>query len=580
MEIHFTGKFKSINSFAWKEIPDFVILIGPNGAGKSQLLELIYNTIVNKRGTIGRVSIIGKTFLPDEVTYLKSEWSLKDTHYINLSTIQQKLDQYYDSFMTGSRELNQNLDGQVRPSMAFQKIRSKTTEKSSISRKEFYDLFNEMYIEDEPMLGQKIGEVFYNYRLSEIELEAQKITEENIKIRIGEKPWIILREIIRESKLPFDINDPSKNGIKDGFHLKLTHQIFNEEVNFNDLSSGEKVLIGLVFHLYNSQEKGAFPRLLLLDEPDAHLHPSMSKQLLNVVKNVLVDKFKIQVIMTTHSPSTIVLAPNDSIYEMSMNEPRIQKSPSKNHSVSLLTAGLVFVGEGTKYFLVEDKDDAKFYSSVYTQLTTENKIDSTIPIVFIPASTNSNSGGKDVVINWVEKLQNSGLENIINGLIDLDNGNTASSGVFKIGRYSIENYLADPILVYAALMDKEKERNLDLKNLKLSIGEEYKLKSLATEDLQKIADAIIKRSEVHLEKHFTDFDMQSETEKVEVKFIGGHKLLYPKWILNRRGKTILNQVYNDTFGSSCINFKTLLKAFRKVNMFPSDLVNKFVEIKG
>ena len=69
------------------------------------------------------------------------------------------------------------------------------------------------------------------------------------------------------------------------------------------MSSGEKVLISLVFYLYSSQEKNVFPKLLLLDEPNAHLHPTMTQQFLNVVKNVLVDKFNVRVIMTTHSPS-------------------------------------------------------------------------------------------------------------------------------------------------------------------------------------------------------------------------------------------------------------------------------------
>mgnify|MGYP006183719209 CR=1 FL=1 len=133
--------------------------------------------------------------------------------------------------------------------------------------------------------------------------------------------------------------------------------------------------------MYNSQEKNVFPKLLLLDEPDAHLHPSMSQQFLNVIKNVLVDKFDVQIIMTTHSPSTVILAPNDSIYEMSRVEPRIRRCVSKNHAVSLLTSGLVYVGEGTKYFLVEDNDDVAFYSFVYNQLTTDNQIDANIPLV-------------------------------------------------------------------------------------------------------------------------------------------------------------------------------------------------------
>jgi len=304
----------------------------------------------------------------------------------------------------------------------------------------------------------------------------------------------------------------------------------------------------------------------------------MSQQFINVMKNVLVDKFGVQVIMTTHSPSTVILSPEDAIYEMSMEEPRIRKSSSKNHAVSLLTAGLVYVGEGTRYFLVEDVADVKFYSFIFNQLISENLIDANIPLVFIPASTNEKSGGKGVVQNWVKKLQDSGLVNVIHGLIDADSGNSISEGVFKIDRYSIENYLVDPILVYAALIDKEV--NPPIQNLKLTVGEEYKLKSLTQETLQKVADSIIASIEPELKNFFQDFDEIIEYERTEVLFSGGIVLYYPKWLFNRRGKTLLNEVYNKVFTSPIINFKTLFKALRKLNMFPQEIVDKMNELKS
>lgn len=577
MEIKFDNKYKSITSFNWTDIPDFVVITGPNGTGKSQLLDLIHNTITNKHGTTERVVITGKTIRPNEVTFLKGEWQLQNTQHVSLYTIQQHMDGYYNNFRQNN--YRQNQEGHIKLYFAFQDILKKTGKQhNTITKEEFYEHFPEILIEQESQLSQKIGEVFYNYRLSEIELLSKQMPDNEIKKEIGEKPWVVLREIIKEAKLPFEINDPSKNGIREGFQLRLTHQILNEEVNFNDLSSGEKVLISLVFYLYSSQEKKVFPKLLLLDEPDAHLHPSMSQQFLNVIKNVLVDKFNVQVIMTTHSPSTVILAPKESIFEMSRHEPRIRKSPSKNHSVSLLTAGLVYVGEGTKYLLVEDNDDVSFYSFVYGQLTTENQINADIPLVFIPASTKDKSGGKDVVQNWVNKLQESGLVNIIQGLIDADSGNAVSTGVYKIDRYSIENYLADPILVYAALIDKEK--NPEVEGLKLTVGEEYKLKSLSNELLQRIADVILSMVDSKLNQCFPDFNAGIESERIEVEFIGGAKLLYPKWLLTRRGKTIINEVYNMTFTSPVINFSTLFKALRKLNMFPVDVVQKLTQIKN
>lgn len=575
MNISFFGKYKSITSFNWINIPNFAIITGPNGSGKSQLLQLIYNTIINKDGTTERV-VIDERINPDEITFLKGEWQLQNTGFVDLSTIQQSLNQKFTQFKDSKSERRN--EHELKKYYAFQRIfeRSGKENKSLITKEEFVELFPELYIEQDSQLSQKIGEIFYNYRLSEIERQAKRLSEEDIVKEIGEKPWVVLREIIMESKLPFSFNDPSNNGIRDSFQLKLTNTILNEEVDFQDLSSGEKVLISLMFYLYNSQEKRMFPKMLLLDEPDAHLHPSMSQQFLNVVKNVLVDKYGVKVIMTTHSPSTVMLSPDDSIFEMSRSEPRINKSISKNHAVSILTSGLVYVGEGTKYFLVEDNDDVTFYSYIYNHLTTENQIDSEIPLVFIPASTKDASGGKSVVQNWVTKLQDSGLTHIIHGLIDADTGNASSDGVYVIDRYSIENYLVDPIVVFAALIDKEKAPKID--GIKINIGEEYKLKSLSTEELQRIANDIIEMTKPYLTTFFPDFGSDDE-ELIVIKYNSGHQLSYPKWLVQRRGKTILNEVYNTTFTSSVINFKTLFKAMRKLNMIPTDIIEKLIEIK-
>ena len=576
MNINFTGKYKSITDFSWVNVPDFVVITGPNGSGKSQLLDLIYNTIIQKEGNKERVTI-DFPINPDEITFLKGEWQLQNTGFIDLSTIQQSLNQKFQQFKENRNDKRN--EQEIKRHYVFQSVLSKSGKGNInlITKEEFVELFPEIYIEQESQLSQKIGEIFYNYRLSEIERQAKGYNQEKILNEIGQKPWIVLREIIKESKLPFSINDPSTNGIRDSFHLKLTNTILNEEVNFQDLSSGEKVLISLMFYLYNSQEKNVFPKMLLLDEPDAHLHPSMSQQFINVVKNVLVEKYGVKVIMTTHSPSTVMLSPYDSIFEMSRSEPRIKKSSSKNHAVSLLTSGLVYVGESTKYFLVEDNDDVNFYSYIYNQLTTENQIDSEIPLVFIPASTKDKSGGKDVVQNWVNKLQDSGLTQIIQGLIDADSGNIDSDGVYKIDRYSIENYLADPIFVFATLIDKEKAPIIE--GINLQIGEEYKLKSLSNIELQKIVDKILILVKPKVVEVFNDFN-PSEDELVTIEYNSGHQIKLPKWLLHRRGKSIINEVFNDVFTSPIINFKTLFKAMRKLNMFPIDIIDKLTAIKN
>ena len=578
MNIKFTENFKSITPFEWPNIPKFVVITGPNGTGKSQLLELIYNTITNKEGTTERVVIIGDVVTASEVTYLKGEWQLQNTNHVDLSTLQQQMNTSFSQFQNPSA-VRRVSEQQIIQYATYQDVQRKAgkTNKKDVTLDEFRKYFPEVYYDHSSQISLKIGEIFYNYRLSEIELKAEGKDTNQIKSEIGEKPWTVLRDILRQAKLPFEINDPSTNGIKDSFKLTLTHTILNKEVPFSDLSSGEKVLISTMFYLYNSQEKNVFPKFLLLDEPDAHLHPSMCQQFLNVVKNVLVDKFGVRVIMTTHSPSTIMLSPEESIFEMSRTDPRIKKSSSKNQAVSLLTAGLVYVGDGSKYFLVEDEDDVKFYTHIYNVLKVDKHISADIPLIFISASTKDRSGGKSVVENWVGKLQNSGLNNIIQGLIDKDDGNLPADGVFVINRYSIENYLVDPITLFAALMGREE--NPVVPGINLNYGDENKINQLPQKDLQNIADTIISKMEEEMKVFFEDFDSEKETVRVPIKFLNGTELLYPEWLIKRRGKTILNQLCNKLYSNKIANYNALFNAMRKVNMMPSEWVTKFEEMK-
>ena len=83
-----------------------------------------------------------------------------------------------------------------------------------------------------------------------------------------------------------------------------------------------------------------------------------------------------------------------------------------------------------------------------------------------------------------------------------------------------------------------------------------------------------------VKKSFQDFNESNDNSKVEVIFADGKKLLYPQWLIQRRGKTIINEVYNKTFTSPIVNFTTLFKAMRKLNMFPKELIDKFNEIKN
>ncbi len=572
MTIKFTGKYKSLTGFEWTDIPKFAVITGTNGTGKSQLLDLVNDTILNNRSQPLRLQILGDTFKGSEISFIKSEWTLSNTSPVSVFTIQQEIRGLYTSFQRPQEQNNPRIRE------AFDSIRQETGKTGKqVSEDEFLKHFPPYLIQSDNLMSQQIGKIFLDYRLSLTEAKAEGLTEESFVLSNGEKPWIVLNDIIEESKLPFRFNNPEeeKVGFKGIFQFKIMAKESGDVINFQDLSSGEKVLVSLVFYLYNSQEKKLFPRILLLDEPDAHLHPSMTKQFINVINNVLVNKYNVRVIMTTHSPSTVALAPDDSLFVMSRVPPRISKANSKNKAISLLTAGLVFVGEGTRYILVEDEDDVEFYTESFSHLVRNNFISGDIPIVFIPASTTEKSGGKTVVQDWIKKLNDSGLTTIIQGLIDRDENNLKSDGIHIVDRYSFENYLLDPMLVYSVLLDKENAPSIG--GIYLKLGDEYKLNTMNAPQLQSIADAIHSLIEPNLKNIFPDFD-DNEKSKVKVDFVSGLKLHYPKWLIDRRGKTLMN-LYRSQLGNF-INLKELSRAFRKLHFITNDLKETFVKIQS
>ena len=69
-------------------------------------------------------------------------------------------------------------------------------------------------------------------------------------------------------------------------------------ININSLSSGEKVILAMTSILLKNRQKkrnDILSGVLLLDEVDTNLHPSMIKSLLDIIQNVFVKKLKLKI---------------------------------------------------------------------------------------------------------------------------------------------------------------------------------------------------------------------------------------------------------------------------------------------
>src|SRR5438445_173631 len=101
-----------------------------------------------------------------------------------------------------------------------------------------------------------------------------------------------------------------------------------------------------------------------------------------------------------------------------------------------------------------------------------------------------------------------------------------------ISRYSIENYLLDPLVVYGSLLDIGVAAAVS--GFSLGVGEEHKLRALPSSSLQPIADSVLQLVEDKLGMVAT-----SESARHDVPYTSGVTLALPRWLLFRQGHSLM-----------------------------------------
>ncbi|EZP64207.1 AAA family ATPase [Pseudomonas sp. RIT357] len=349
--------------------------------------------------------------------------------------------------------------------------------------------------------------------------------------RYGMPPWDFLNDIFETGNLPFRINKPHETEDRP-YEPILTDTITNAKVKFNDLSSGERILMSFALCLYytkGTEGRTNYPSVLLFDEIDAPLHPSMTKSLLDTIQTVLVNEQKIKVILTTHSPSTVALCPDEAVYVMNKEGPDRLKKASKDVALSLLLSGVPSISisyENRRQVFVESYLDAKYYDAILEKI--KHRLLPEVSLSFIASKKSKTAaGGCEHVKTIVENLALHG-NNTIKGLIDWDCNNTSTSHIEVLGenrRHSIENYILDPLLVALLLFQ---DKSIDREKLGLAKNETASdIIQMPDSRLQKIANYIIQQLKPHIDN--------LDSELIECKYSGGQKISIPRSYLTYRG---------------------------------------------
>lgn len=367
------------------ELPNFVVLTGSNGAGKTQLLNHIHE---NANGYWEKYdNDFNSSPNPDDVQMLFPIIDEKGDNLVNIVYSYPGLRNYENYFHNEEPLINQIKKQwvQLEPlCIAYNSIRHKTFENEQEELKKLNESIVSLVKNLQTDISRfsetniKKAQLHQIKRLKEISLKSGKDISEinyidflifyNIPTNIFSSaldllfhqfylkqkyyphltqnittPWDTFNQILENANFKYKVEFvPSQNEEYPSPIKLIDNQLGVTNANLDSLSSGEKTIIALIFVLYHASSNGQFPQVILFDEPDAHLHPSLTQLFIDVIQKVLVEEQKVKVIITTHSPSTIALAPDVSIYKMD----RVLGYPIKENITSAiedLTNGLTSV---------------------------------------------------------------------------------------------------------------------------------------------------------------------------------------------------------------------------------------------
>ncbi|SDW02358.1 AAA family ATPase [Flavobacterium degerlachei] len=412
----------------------------------------------------------------------------------------------------------------------------------------------------------------------------------------GESPVSILNQVLeeydcngyefRQSELNYvfgtDINQQN-------IHISLFNKAGNYTTNLESLSSGEKTLLALAFSIYTLRKNKIIAKVFLMDELDSALHPLMSKRLIDVLYYYFYQKLGIHIIISTHSPSTVAFAPEESLLIMRKEEPRLIKT-NKDKALKELTLGVPSFSinyENRRQIFVESPYDVEYYESLYNIF--KDYLNSEISLNFIACGdvqkdkNRQPKNGCKIVIEITTILRNSG-NNLIFGIIDWDweKAIPKNNYVKVLGynyRHSIENFILDPLLIGLFLI-REKilkteyfglNKNLSLSDLLNLNGEQcQKIINKVESDFVQKTDIILTTKHQYstiknLNLEIDDFIKMTQGHKLETLY----KQVYPKLCAfaskeNQLKNTIISKVIEDFIDYTPKDLLDVLKSTQEI----------------
>lgn len=566
--------------FEWPDIPQLCVISGLNGSGKTKFLEAINGKILEPT-MHSNIEIPGA---PNKDAFGYVPWRASLGNIGSVSSFQ--CSQEMQSFAKLLKNRSARNEAQERLYQSMRK-RFGTTDilghpDSFYSTEEFSEAFlNSWIYKENTVTHSHIAKLFNSYLFKTKKFQDDNRngglghgpTDVEIEEKFGEAPWDKINRLFDRYKFSYKVNYPTSL-----FSIQYNVQFCaidnqNIRIDFESLSSGEQMIVSLI--LWSFDENFAEQKtVLLLDEPDAHLHPEMARQFKEIVSDTLVKEMGMQVIMTTHSPTTLCWMEEGSIFLMDKDKGIIPAT--KSAAMEKLTSGLLLVRPKIRIVLVEDKDDELFYQMVYETLVSNKYIENKVQLVFRSVNTSvDESGGKSRVkkacTQWLEYSRSAGIEDLIYGLVDkdADDNNTLPKNVLHLERYCHENYLADPLLMFALLVDEDNETAVSLGGaVGYHKGDTLSLKRGEVQDIQKICDQLLAPIIKTL-----NGKPHNIVVKKNIDYVNNRQIEVPAFIFESSGKDVL-ELYKDAYQNLSVrNLNKLREFIEKTHLVPMDLVD-------
>jgi predicted ATPase len=502
MNIKVLKEYKSIIPVEFS-LPDFCVLTGKNGSGKSHLLEAISKkecaTVTNNSIALSNIKYIPFNGLNPQVQ--------PDCQYINLIQLPkqgwQQIKPYYDTYLQNKRRnpgltFINSIGNEIQRRAILKILKNLNDDESQLNEDTFSKYFDYSTQNPNEMFSSQFATIFKAYHTRMEENDYQKyrndifgeskpvLSKDEFQKLYGPKPWDLFNKMMEDAHLPYMVNSPEGQSKEADFHLCLRDPVRKIVIQVNDLSTGEKVLMSLALAIYNSSEGSQKPDLLLLDEPDAALHPEFSKLLIDSIQNSIVDHAGVKVIITTHSPTTVAMSNEDYLYRMD-KDLKCPVKTTKTEAITILTKGLKNLRistENRRQIFVESKYDVEYYERIFNLLNSQFII---YPCFLAPH--NREGPNCTDVANIVSTLTGMGND-LVYGVIDFDNKNQSTDRIKVLGdgvRYAIENYIFDPIFIGILLLD---EKIIKIEDISLSISRYPDLIKANNDDIQRIINFI------------------------------------------------------------------------------------------